>query len=435
VTVTTKGFQGTLSDVDLATQFPHHAPTVYSATDCLVSAVNGARTVSIAPGSSIGGFIKRTSDAAETIALAPPTSGGKWFAITVDRQWSPTSTATLKGDDLAQTTDGTIPTIVPLAVYNAAAALPNQPGSAGSTAGQRQILALVHVRAADSTLTIFDMRLQATKSGTIAVSTLHALRWASLILNDGAHVTVQQHNLPSGALHVSSSWQKRGVSFLLAGLLYADSTGISGNGSPAANDVLALATAGGNLLSVFQDAPAIWDARDKLVYAWTGTDDYTFRPMFSRRTKFLAQLNGARTINPATWTDVEWDTIIKDPSGMNNNTPAANHWVRLPWRGLYRLFVSAALNGGDDAGQIVRFQWVTPNGYIIGQVAQYGLVSDYAQQSTAFFNLDLDPTDPNFPNYGYVKPQIFHNPNGGARQFSYGADSARARVEIEYLGL
>jgi hypothetical protein len=435
MTVTLTGLQGTISDTAMATQFPHHAPAVYSMTDRVVTAVAGQRQVSVAAGSSIAGFLKRTSDAAETVTLAPPASGGKWYAITENRQWSPTNSAVLQADDLAVTDAGTSPATVPQAAYTAAAALPNQPGTAGSTAGQRQVLALVYVRAADTTLYVFDMRFVATKGGPMAVTTLHALRWASLVLSEGAHMFVSQHTLMSGGTHIASSWMKRGVSMVLHGNMYVDSTGGTGNGSSCANDVLALATAGGNHIAVYQDSPAIWDAKDKLVYAWSGTDDYTFRPMPSRRTKFLAQLNGARSIPLATWTDVEWDTIIKDPSGMNNNTPQANHWVRLPWRGLYRLFVSAAPNGGDDAAQFVRFQWVTPNGYGIGQSAQIGLSSDFAQQNTSFFNCDIDPTDANYPNYGYVKPQIFINPNGGTRQFSYGADTSRARVEVEYLGL
>jgi hypothetical protein len=210
--VTVKGFQSTISDVDMSTQFPHHAPSVYGIGDLAVSAVNGARTVSVAAGTAVAGFVKYLSDAAQTLALAPPSSGGKWYAITLDRQWSPTSTVTLKADDLAATdANGTIPAQPSVAAMTAAASLPNQPGTAGSTAGQRQVLALVYVRAADTTLTIFDMRLRRTGSGVAAAATLWALTYAGQASHflDGALVAVGRHVMPSGAIHERSVWQKR----------------------------------------------------------------------------------------------------------------------------------------------------------------------------------------------------------------------------------
>lgn len=428
MTVTLKGFQGTISDADMAGMFPHHAPSVASTADLAVTAVAGARTVSAAPGTAFGPFLRYTDDTARQMPLAPPTSGGKWYAITIDRQWSPTNTATMRADDLAVGNDGTVPGTPSVAVLQAAAALPNQPGTAGSTAGQRQLLAFVHVRAADTTLTIFDARLIATRSGVLAVTSLHAMRWAALVVAEGANVALLPHTAPSGAQHLSSTWQRNSAQMKIVGLATVDSTGAA---APFTTDLLNMATAGGNYVALYADQVCVHDLKDKLDYLWTGTDDYAFRPAPSRRTKAFLTLVGARNVPTVTWTDVEWDTVIKDPSGMTQNVPNVGHDIRLPWKGLYRLFVSASLNGGDDAGQIIRIQWITRGGYVIGQDAQYGLVSDYPQQLIAYYDMNLEPGD---PNYGYVRPRIFHNPNGGTRQFSYGDDSSRVKIGVEYLG-
>ena len=217
MTVTIKGFQGTISDVDMATQFPHHMPAVFTANDLAVTAVGGARTVSVSAGSAISAFVRYTSDAAQTLALAPPTAGGKWYAITLNRQWSPTNTCVLQADDLAVTDGtGTIPAVaVPVAVLTAANALPDQLGTAGSTAGQRQILALVYVRAADTTLGIFDARMVATKSGNLRGMTPHALAVAKPKLLEGAIVTLGQWTAPSGQIHAGSTWRYNAGSGLL----------------------------------------------------------------------------------------------------------------------------------------------------------------------------------------------------------------------------
>jgi hypothetical protein len=366
------------------------------------------------------------------VTLAPPTSGGKWYAITENRQWSPTNTAVLQADDLAVATDGTVPAAPAVGAYQAAAALPNQPGTAGSTAGQRQVLAFVHVRAADTTLSIFDVRLVATKAGPLAATNLHGMRWASLVLQEGAMIGLLPFTAPGGSQHIQSAWIRSQSSMKILGLATVDSTGAT---TPFATDLLNAATAGGNYVAVFADQACVHDLKDKLDYAWTGTDDYSFRPIPSRRTKFAAILASARNVPLATWTDVEWDTILTDPSGMNVGTPNTNHYVKLPWKGWYRLMVTAALNNGDDAAQILRFQFLTPNGYQIAQSGSYGLVGDFPQQFTALYNQNLDQSDGNYPNYGYVRAQIFHNPNGGTRQFSSGSDVARAKVSVEYLGL
>lgn len=232
--VTLTGLQGTVSDTAMATQLPHHAPVAYSATDAQVTAVAGQRAVSVAPGSTLAGFMKRTSDAAETVAIPAPSSGGRWYAITIDRQWSPTNTAVLKADDLAVTNDGTLPNFPPAAAFTAAAALPNQPGTAGSTAGQRHILALAFVRAADTTTYYFDTRMIVTGNGMMA-----APHFAALLLNglrhfrDGAEVTVLRHGALSSGVHVLSTWRRESGYWVAVGPIEAD-----GNSDALADSVM-----------------------------------------------------------------------------------------------------------------------------------------------------------------------------------------------------
>lgn len=174
--VTVKGFQGSVSDADMATQFPTVPGVVTSSADSAVSAVGGARQVSVAPGSPNAHFVKRISDAAETLTLAPPSSGGKWYVIAVNRQWSPTNTAVLEAVDVGIATDGTVPTAAPVPTA-LPAGLRNNPGTAGSTSafGHHQPLAWVHVRAADTTLTLFDLRHVVSSSGIVAAASFAAL--------------------------------------------------------------------------------------------------------------------------------------------------------------------------------------------------------------------------------------------------------------------
>lgn len=226
MTVTIKGFQGTVSDADMATQFPHHAPCVYGPGDLAVTAVAGARRVSIAVGTASGAFVKYMSDAAQTIDLAPPTSGGKWYAISLNRQWSPTNAVTLQADDLAVSNDGTVPATIVAAALAAAQALPNLPGTAGSTSGQRQVLALVHVRAADTTLTVFDLRLQRTGSGVMRAASFHALAYANALLLDGGVLTVTG-TTPGGTV-TKSQWMRNGGKLEPYGTIEGYSNGAGG---------------------------------------------------------------------------------------------------------------------------------------------------------------------------------------------------------------
>lgn len=268
MTVTTKGYQGTITDADMATMYPHHVPTVAGAGDLLVTAVNGVRRVSVAAGSAFGPFLKYTSDAAQPVDLAPPSSGGKWYALTIDRQWSPTNAATLRADDLAVSNDGTVPTMPTAAVLAALAALPNQPGTAGSTAGQRQLLSLAHVRAADTTVTLFDLRARVTGAGTIGVPSLHALAALAPWFGDGAVVSVGQFTTPGGFIHRSSQWTRTsgafiptpGADILMQGIATA-------NALPSLNDVLALINALG--LSIYEQVS--WGTAAGIRHRFNGT--------------------------------------------------------------------------------------------------------------------------------------------------------------------
>lgn len=176
MTVTLKGFQGTVSDADMATQLPSIPGLVPLSADALVTAVSGARQVSVAPGAPNAHFVKRISDAAETLPLAPPSSGGKWYVIAVNRQWSPTNTATLEAVDVGITNDGTLPTAPP-AFSGLPTGLRNNPGTAGSTSafGHHQPLAWAHVRAADTTVTTFDLRSIMSTAGQVIPTGLPAL--------------------------------------------------------------------------------------------------------------------------------------------------------------------------------------------------------------------------------------------------------------------
>lgn len=218
MTVTIVGFQGTISDYAMAQQSPanNQAPMVASAADLAVTAVSNARSVSVAPGSGDHAFVKYTSDSAQTLALAAPNSGGKWYLIAIDREWSPTNTATLVALDTGYSdTQGYTSfsnTIWEQALAAAAAILKNSPGTAGSTvaSGAHQPLALVYVIAASTTLQVVDLRGVRTGAGMAEYQSLHGLAFAAAVnhLREGGVASVGPHTLYNGGYHVSSTWRR-----------------------------------------------------------------------------------------------------------------------------------------------------------------------------------------------------------------------------------
>lgn len=120
--------------------------------DCLVTAVAGARSVSVAAGSLYGDGVLSTNSAPETVAMTTPVNG-QWYVIALRRTWA-TNTAALvaiAGATTTTTTPTAPPTSFPTLNTNTGV-LTDQP------------IAWAWCNSANTTVVVYDIRLKAVKS-------------------------------------------------------------------------------------------------------------------------------------------------------------------------------------------------------------------------------------------------------------------------------
>lgn len=120
--------------------------------DCLVTAVPGARSVSVAAGSLYGDGVLSTNSGAETVAMTTPVNG-QWYVIALRRTWA-TNTAALvaiAGATTTTTTPTAPPTSFPTLNTNVGV-LTDQP------------IAWAWCNSANTTVVVYDIRLKAVKS-------------------------------------------------------------------------------------------------------------------------------------------------------------------------------------------------------------------------------------------------------------------------------
>lgn len=120
--------------------------------DCLVTAVPGARSVSVAAGSLYGDGIVSTNSAPEVVAMTTPVNG-QWYVIALRRTWA-TNTAALvaiAGATTTTTTPTAPPTSFPTLNTNQGV-LTDQP------------IAWAWCNSANTTVVVYDIRLKGIKS-------------------------------------------------------------------------------------------------------------------------------------------------------------------------------------------------------------------------------------------------------------------------------
>lgn len=159
---TSVGFDGTITELEWSSKMAGLLGNGYVAagnSDCLVTAVSGARQVSVAAGSLYGDGVVSTNSAPETLALTTPVNG-QWYAVCLRRTWATNSAAlvAVAGATTSTTTPTAPPTSFP--VLNAdPGVLTDQP------------IAWAWCNSANTTVVVYDIRLKPVKSLPPVVAT------------------------------------------------------------------------------------------------------------------------------------------------------------------------------------------------------------------------------------------------------------------------
>lgn len=148
------GFDGTINEAQWA-QMAGLLGNDYVAAgngDCLVTAVPGARSVSVAAGTLYGDGVVSVNSGPETVAMTTPVNG-QWYVIALRRTWA-TNTAALVAIAGA-TTSTTTPTAPPTS-------FPTLNTDKGVLTDQP--IAWAWCNSANTTVVVYDIRLRAVKS-------------------------------------------------------------------------------------------------------------------------------------------------------------------------------------------------------------------------------------------------------------------------------
>lgn len=154
------GFDGTINEAQWS-QMAGLLGNGYVAAgngDCLVTAVGGARSVSVAAGTLYGDGVVSVNSAAETVAMTTPVNG-QWYLICLKREWA-TNTATLRAVAGATTTT-TTPTVAP-------SSFPTINTSPGVLTDQP--IAWAWCNSANTTVVVFDLRLLPMRTQPVSVA-------------------------------------------------------------------------------------------------------------------------------------------------------------------------------------------------------------------------------------------------------------------------
>lgn len=151
---TNVGFDGTINEAEWSRLSGLLGNSYVAAGngDCLVTAVPGARSVSVAAGSLYGDGVLSTNSGAETVAMTTPVNG-QWFVIALRRTWASNSAAlvAIAGATTTTTTPTAPPTSFPTLNTNVGV-LTDQP------------IAWAWCNSANTTVVVYDIRLKAVKS-------------------------------------------------------------------------------------------------------------------------------------------------------------------------------------------------------------------------------------------------------------------------------
>lgn len=148
------GFDGTINEAQWA-QMAGLLGNDYVAAgngDCLVTAVPGARSVSVAAGTLYGDGVVSVNSGAETVAMTTPVNG-QWYVIALRRTWASNTAAlvAIAGATTSTTTPTAPPTSFPT-LNTDKGVLTDQP------------IAWAWCNSANTTVVVYDIRMRAVKS-------------------------------------------------------------------------------------------------------------------------------------------------------------------------------------------------------------------------------------------------------------------------------
>lgn len=151
---TNVGFDGTINEAQWSALagLLGNGYVAAASGDCAVTAVAGARSVSVAAGSLYGDGVLSTNSAPETVAMTTPVNG-QWYVIALRRTWASNTAAlvAIAGATTTTTTPTAPPTSFPTLNTNVGV-LTDQP------------IAWAWCNSANTTVVVYDIRLKAVKS-------------------------------------------------------------------------------------------------------------------------------------------------------------------------------------------------------------------------------------------------------------------------------
>jgi hypothetical protein len=178
MTIISAGYAGgPMSEAQYASLVGTGVATFDSTADFAPTGVSGTRSVSLAPGSSNYGGVRVSSDSAIVQPLTAPGSGGAWFLLALRRTWSPTKLSTIQVFGGPTTGTTTVPTAAPTTLPTGFAKV--------TTVQADQPIAWAFVNSADTTVTIFDLRLVRDGMGRPSTVSKVALDFSALWLSPG----------------------------------------------------------------------------------------------------------------------------------------------------------------------------------------------------------------------------------------------------------
>lgn len=196
------GFDGTITEIQWA-KLAGFLGSPYSAKDsssCVVTAVSGARQVSVSAGTIYGDGVASVNDAPEVVSMTTPVNG-QWYVIALRRTWA-TNTAALvaiAGATTTTSTPSTPPTSFPI-LNTDQGVLTDQP------------IAWAWCNSANTTVVVSDLRKLPLSDQVTALQTQDGVIAGQITALDGRTTTLEARNIaglvqttPTSVTYVSGS--------------------------------------------------------------------------------------------------------------------------------------------------------------------------------------------------------------------------------------
>lgn len=196
------GFDGTITEIQWA-KLAGFLGSPYSAKDsssCVVTAVSGARQVSVSAGTIYGDGVASVNDAPEVVSMTTPVNG-QWYVIALRRTWATNTVAlvAIAGATTTTSTPSTPPTSFPI-LNTDQGVLTDQP------------IAWAWCNSANTTVVVSDLRKLPLSDQVTALQTQDGVIAGQITALDGRATALEARNIaglvqttPSSVTYVSGS--------------------------------------------------------------------------------------------------------------------------------------------------------------------------------------------------------------------------------------